>query len=102
MDGHGKCREVKNSVLLLPIYIQPNPDPNDAEPPIAQQPIIELTECHHFGYALQWFAFAAILPIGYPFFARRLFARAGRFARPFIRMGGSRSAIGLPWARQVG
>ncbi len=56
---------------ILPVYIQPNLDPNDAEPPIAQQPIIELTEGPHFGYALQWFAFAAILLIGYPFFVRK-------------------------------
>lgn len=56
---------------ILPVYIQPNPDPNDNEPPIPQQPIIELTEGPHFGYALQWFAFAAILVIGYPFFVRR-------------------------------
>lgn len=56
---------------ILPVYIQPNPDPNDSEPPIPQQPIIELTEGPHFGYALQWFAFAAILLIGYPFFVRR-------------------------------
>jgi surfeit locus 1 family protein len=56
---------------ILPVYIQPNPNPNDAEPPIPQQPIIELTEGPHFGYALQWFAFAAILLIGYPFFVRK-------------------------------
>ena len=56
---------------IMPIYIQPNLDPNDVEPPIAQQPIIELTEGPHFGYALQWFAFAAILLIGYPFFVRK-------------------------------
>ncbi len=56
---------------ILPVTIQPNPDPNDAEPPIPQQPIIELTEGPHFGYALQWFAFAAILLIGYPFFVRK-------------------------------
>lgn len=56
---------------ILPVYILPNPDPNDSEPPIAQQPIIELTEGPHFGYALQWFAFAALLLFGYPFFLRK-------------------------------
>lgn len=59
------------SYPILPVYIQPDLDPNDTEPPIAQQPIIELTEGPHFGYALQWFAFAAILLIGYPFFVRK-------------------------------
>ncbi|HEX5808295.1 MAG TPA: SURF1 family cytochrome oxidase biogenesis protein, partial [Anaerolineales bacterium] len=57
---------------LLPVYIQPDPDPNDTEPPIPPaQPEIELTEGPHFGYALQWFTFAAILFIGYPFFLRK-------------------------------
>jgi surfeit locus 1 family protein len=57
---------------LLPVYIQPDPEPNDTEPPIPPpQPEIELTEGPHFGYALQWFTFAAILFIGYPFFLRK-------------------------------
>lgn len=56
---------------LLPIYIQLDPDPNDTEPPIPYQPIIELTEGPHFGYALQWFTFAIILLIGYPFYIRK-------------------------------
>ena len=56
---------------VLPVYIQPNPDVDDVEPPIAFQPQIELTEGPHFGYALQWFTFAAILFLGYPFFVRK-------------------------------
>lgn len=56
---------------ILPIYIQPEPDTNDTEPPIPYQPEIELTEGPHFGYALQWFTFATILFIGYPFFLRK-------------------------------
>ena len=56
---------------LLPVYIQLDVDSNDTEPPIPYQPIIELTEGPHFGYALQWFSFAAILLIGYPFFIRK-------------------------------
>jgi surfeit locus 1 family protein len=56
---------------ILPIYIQVNADPSDTEPPIPFQPEIELTEGPHFGYALQWFTFAAILLIGYPFFVRK-------------------------------
>ena len=56
---------------LLPVYIQPDVDANDVEPPIPYQPVIELTEGPHFGYALQWFTFAAILLIGYPFYIRK-------------------------------
>jgi surfeit locus 1 family protein len=56
---------------ILPVYIQPEPDSNDTEPPIPFQPEIELTEGPHFGYALQWFTFATILFVGYPFFLRK-------------------------------
>jgi surfeit locus 1 family protein len=55
----------------LPVYIQPDVDPNDTTPPIPYQPTIELTEGPHFGYALQWFTFATILLVGYPFFLRK-------------------------------
>lgn len=56
---------------ILPVYIQPEADANDTEPPIPFQPEIELNEGPHFGYALQWFTFAAILLIGYPFYLRK-------------------------------
>jgi len=56
---------------VLPVFIQPDADENDSEPPIPFQPGIELTEGPHFGYALQWFTFAAILLIGYPFYLRK-------------------------------
>jgi surfeit locus 1 family protein len=56
---------------VLPVYIQPNADAKDVEPPIPFQPEVELTEGPHFGYAMQWFAFAAILFFGYPFFVRK-------------------------------
>jgi surfeit locus 1 family protein len=56
---------------ILPVYIQPEPDANDVEPPIPFQPEIELTEGSHFGYALQWFTFATILFVGYPFFLKK-------------------------------
>ena len=56
---------------VLPIYIQPAVDEADTEPPIPFQPEIELTEGSHFGYALQWFTFATILFIGYPFYLRK-------------------------------
>lgn len=61
---------------ILPVYVQPDPDPNDAKPPIPFQPAVELTEGSHFGYALQWFTFATILFIGYPFYVRKQEAEA--------------------------
>ena len=59
------------SYPILPVYIQVNADPSDTEPPIPFQPEIELTEGPHFGYAMQWFVFATILFVGYPFFIRK-------------------------------
>jgi surfeit locus 1 family protein len=56
---------------ILPVYVQPNEIENDADPPIPFQPEVDLTEGPHFGYALQWFAFATILFLGYPFFLRK-------------------------------
>lgn len=56
---------------ILPVYIQPDPEANDTEPPIPFKPEVELTEGSHFGYALQWFTFATILFFGYPFFLRK-------------------------------
>jgi len=56
---------------ILHVFVQPVVDENDMEPPIPYQPVIELTEGSHFGYALQWFTFAAILFVGYPFFLRK-------------------------------
>jgi len=56
---------------ILPVYIQLNSDAQDTEPPIPFQPEVELTEGPHFGYALQWFTFATILFVGYPFFLRK-------------------------------
>ena len=56
---------------LLDVYIQPNIDEGNAVPPITFQPVLELTEGSHFGYALQWFTFATILFVGYPFYLRK-------------------------------
>ncbi|HJS20902.1 MAG TPA: SURF1 family protein [Anaerolineales bacterium] len=56
---------------VLPVYIQPEVDENDIVPPIPFQPTIELTEGPHFGYALQWFTFATIMLVGYPFYLRK-------------------------------
>ncbi len=56
---------------LLDVFVQPEADPTDETPPIPHQPEIELTEGPHLGYAGQWFTFAAILVLGYPFFLRK-------------------------------
>lgn len=56
---------------LLPVYIQPNMNPADDQPPIPYQPEIEISEGPHLGYAFQWFTFAAILLLGYPFYLKK-------------------------------
>jgi surfeit locus 1 family protein len=56
---------------ILNVYIQPNMEISDTIPPIPYQPVVEITEGSHFGYALQWFTFATILFFGYPFYLRK-------------------------------
>ncbi len=56
---------------ILPVYLQPKPHVNDTQPPIPFQPEVDLTEGPHMGYAFQWFTFAALLFIGYPFYLRK-------------------------------
>jgi surfeit locus 1 family protein len=56
---------------ILNVFIQPHVVAEDDIPPIPYQPVIELTEGPHFGYALQWFSFAAVLFLGYPFYLRK-------------------------------
>lgn len=56
---------------ILEVFVQPDVDEDNAVPPIPYQPEIELTEGSHFGYALQWFTFATILFVGYPFYLRK-------------------------------
>lgn len=56
---------------LLPIYIQQAPDPGWNKLPYRTLPELDLTEGPHLGYAVQWFIFAGLLGVGYPFFIRR-------------------------------
>jgi surfeit locus 1 family protein len=56
---------------LLPVFIQQAPDPTWTRMPYRQLPNIDLTEGPHLGYAIQWFAFAVILAVGYPYFIRK-------------------------------
>jgi surfeit locus 1 family protein len=53
---------------LLPIYIQQAPDLEGGGFPVPSTFIPELTEGPHLGYAIQWFLFAGILWLGYPFY----------------------------------
>jgi surfeit locus 1 family protein len=56
---------------LLLVMVQPDMNASDTEPPIPFQPEVEISEGPHMGYALQWFTFATILFVGYPFFLRK-------------------------------
>jgi surfeit locus 1 family protein len=56
---------------LIDVYVQPNVDPVDTTPPIPYQPELELSEGPHLGYAAQWFTFASLLVLGYPFYVRK-------------------------------
>lgn len=55
---------------LLPVYVVDAPDPAWQGMPYRSLPQITLTEGPHLSYAIQWFSFAALLGLGYPFFIR--------------------------------
>ena len=56
---------------LLPVYLAALPEAGQQSPPYLSELELDLTEGSHLGYAFQWFIFAAILGIGYPFFVHR-------------------------------
>jgi surfeit locus 1 family protein len=56
---------------LLDVYLIQAPVGDQSAPPFRAIPQIEITEGPHLSYAVQWFTFAAILVIGYPFFVQR-------------------------------
>ncbi len=56
---------------LLMAWVQQKPSAEWVNLPYRSAPEIEITEGSHFSYAIQWFTFAAILGLGYPFFVRR-------------------------------
>jgi len=66
------------SIPLLAVYVQQSPESTQATPPYRAEPQLDLTEGPHFGYALQWFTFAAILAVGYPVYVRRQSSNAKR------------------------
>ncbi len=60
----------QTSLTLLPVWIQEAPDPAWTGLPYRALPVIEISEGPHLSYAIQWFSFAAILVLGYPFYVR--------------------------------
>jgi len=60
----------QTSLKLLPVYIQEAPDPAWTKLPYRQLVMPDITEGPHMSYAIQWFSFATILGVGYPFFVR--------------------------------
>lgn len=56
---------------ILPVYVQLDSSLSPGQEPVASTPELELTEGPHRGYAMQWFAFAAMLLIGYPIYVNR-------------------------------
>ncbi len=61
----------QTTLALLTVYIVQAPDAGWTGLPARQLVVPEISEGPHFGYAMQWFTFAAILGLGYPFFVRR-------------------------------
>ncbi len=61
--------------LVLPAYVQLIPPPSGVDMsgslPIPSPPELDLTEGSHESYAIQWFSFAAVFAVGYPFFVSR-------------------------------
>ncbi len=63
--------EAQTGYPLLPVILLAAPDPAHPGPPYPSVEQPDLSEGPHMGYALQWFSFAGILAIGYPFFLRK-------------------------------
>jgi surfeit locus 1 family protein len=61
---------------LLPVYLAAVPGTGEQSLPYRSALELDLSEGSHLGYAFQWFAFAAILAIGYPAYVRREDKRA--------------------------
>jgi surfeit locus 1 family protein len=62
------------SAALLPAYVlaAPTGNPDDQlAPPYAAIQTPDLSEGSHMNYALQWFSFAAVLGLGYPYFVKK-------------------------------
>lgn len=56
---------------VLPVYLLELPESTTLTLPYRADTSIEVSEGSHLSYALQWFSFALILLIGYPFYVRK-------------------------------
>ena len=63
--------QLQTAIPLLPVYVQESNSQNEGTYPIAIQSTIEISEGPHLGYALQWFSFAGIFLVGYPFYIKK-------------------------------
>ncbi len=61
----------QTSLKLVSVYLQQAPDPSLPPLPQRELNLPELSEGSHLGYAFQWFTFATLLGVGYPFFVRK-------------------------------
>ncbi len=68
--------------LLLPVYLHQDPSPTWKQMPYREQLNVELSEGPHMGYAIQWFIFAAIMALGYPYLAYREMHKKGTLNSP--------------------
>ncbi len=69
---------------LLPFYIEQAPDPARTDLPYRSEPTLDLSEGPHMGYAITWFALAAILGftcVGYALSSRGLPLRRFKLTR---------------------
>jgi len=67
--------QAQTTLQLLPVYIQQAPEATLTGYPVREVVMPEITEGPHLGYAVQWFSFATILGVGYPFFLRKQVGR---------------------------
>jgi surfeit locus 1 family protein len=56
---------------LLAVYMQENPAGAATSLPYARPAQLDLSEGPHLGYAIEWFSFAVLVIVGYPFLALR-------------------------------
>ncbi len=71
------------SYPLLPVFVQIQPAPGDPLLP-RRIPVTDLGEGSHFGYAVQWFAFALILLVGYLSFTYQQLHKPAAGKRPLV------------------
>ncbi len=63
---------------LLPVYLHENPDPAWTKMPYRSEQKIVLSEGPHLNYAIQWFSFAGLMALGYPYLVYREIRKQNR------------------------